>query len=81
VQKEVLKFYGFKVEDPLFIGWQYTRDVKDESEKSYENAAPTFQVAFNMDLLVKKNQETDFELNETNEEDGFPTFLKFISNI
>jgi multimeric flavodoxin WrbA len=81
VQKEVLKFYGFKVEDPLFIGWQYTRDVKDESEKSYENAAPTFQVAFNMDLLVKKNQETDFELSETNEEDGFPTFLKFISNI
>jgi hypothetical protein len=80
VQKEVFKFYGFFIEDPLFIGWQYTRDSSDESKSSYENSAPTFQTAFNMDLLVKKDQK-EFDLSEGSEkaDDGFPSFLDFIS--
>ena len=80
VQKEVFKFYGFFIEDPLFIGWQYTRDSSDESKASYENSAPTFQTAFNMDLLVKKDQK-EFDLSEGGEkaDDGFPSFLDFIS--
>ena len=76
----MFKFYGFFIEDPLFIGWQYTRDSSDESKSSYENSAPTFQTAFNMDLLVKKDQK-EFDLSEGGEkaDDGFPSFLDFIS--
>jgi multimeric flavodoxin WrbA len=81
VQKEVLKFYGFKVEDPLFIGWQYTRDVKDETEESYKQAPVTFQDAWNMKLMVKKPQE-EFELYEDEvKEEGFPTFLQYIKTL
>ena len=76
----MFKFYGFHIEDPLFIGWQYTRDVMDESKESYENSAATFQTAFNMDLMVKKDQK-EFDLSEGDErgDGGFPSFLDFIS--
>lgn len=78
VQRDVLKFYGFKIEDPLFIGWQYTLDVEDETEESYKQAPITFQDAWNMKLMVKKQQE-EFDLYEDDaKEEGFPTFLQYI---
>jgi multimeric flavodoxin WrbA len=81
VQRDVLKFYGFKIEDPLFIGWQYTRDVKDETEESYKQAPVTFQDSWNMKLMVKKQQE-EFELYEDDvKEEGFPTFLQYIKTL
>ena len=69
------------MEDPLFIGWQYTRDVEDETEESYKQAPVTFQEAWNMKLMVKKQQE-EFELYEDDaKEEGFPTFLQYIKTL
>jgi len=81
VQRDVLKFYGFRIEDSLFMGWQYTRDVSDETEESYKQAPVTFQDSWNMKLLVKKPQE-EFDLYEDEaKEEGFPTFLNYIKNL
>lgn len=41
-QKEVYKFYGFNVPKELSWNWQYTSNVKDESQKSYKNAPKAF---------------------------------------
>ena len=81
VQREVLKFYGFQIADPLFMGWQYTRDVNDESDESYKNSAPTFEKSWGVTLTADKDQK-EFNLSESENPDGdFPTFLEFISNI
>jgi multimeric flavodoxin WrbA len=42
-QKQVLKFYGFNVENDISWNWQYTNNVNDESKQSYKNAIKTFQ--------------------------------------
>jgi len=81
VQREVLKFYGFRVPDSLFLGWQYTRDVNDESEQSYANSASTFEKSWGVKLVSDKEQE-EFNLSESEDSDNdFLTFLEFISNI
>lgn len=36
IQKEVHKFYGFKINEQLYWNWQYTKDENDESLKSYK---------------------------------------------
>lgn len=41
-QKDVLKFYGFKVPEYLSFNWQYTQDSKDETNKSYKDAIKKF---------------------------------------
>ena len=41
-QKEVHKFYGFKVNDNLYWNWQFTKNPKDESQKSYKAAYGKF---------------------------------------
>jgi multimeric flavodoxin WrbA len=41
-QKEVHKFYGFKPNEDLYWNWQYTKDVNDESQKSYKDAHDKF---------------------------------------
>jgi len=80
VQRDVLKYYGFQVPDSLFLGWQYTRDVNDESAASYKNSAPTFEESWNVTLTADKDQEK-FDLYESKEEeDNFQTFLQFISD-
>jgi multimeric flavodoxin WrbA len=80
VQREVLKFYGFSISDPLFLGWQYTRDSADESDSSYINSAPTFEKSWNMEL-TKDDKIEKFDLSESKEikDSDFPTFLEFIS--
>ena len=45
-QKQVLNFYGFKVVDELCFNWQFTKDAKDESEKSYKEAPKAFEKVF-----------------------------------
>ena len=41
-QKRVHTFYGFKPNDTFYWNWQFTNKITDESEKSYEEAFPTF---------------------------------------
>ena len=38
LQKKIHEFYGFKINDDLYWNWQYTKDVNDESLKSYKNS-------------------------------------------
>jgi hypothetical protein len=38
LQKEVHKLYGFKPIDDLYLSWQYTDDMYDESQDSYKDA-------------------------------------------
>jgi multimeric flavodoxin WrbA len=42
-QKDVLKFYGFNVEDSLCWNWQYSNDSADESNESYKAATLEFE--------------------------------------
>lgn len=41
-QKKVHAFYGFKPNDELYWNWQYTKDVNDETQKSYKNTYKKF---------------------------------------
>jgi multimeric flavodoxin WrbA len=47
-QKDVLKFYGFKITEYLCFNWQYTKDFKDESNKSYKNTLNKFLKNFKL---------------------------------
>jgi len=42
IQKEVHKFYGFKPNDKFYWNWQYTKNVNDETQKSYKDAYGKF---------------------------------------
>jgi len=42
-QKQVLKFFGFQVPNILCWNWQFTKDSKDETKKSYSEAWPEFK--------------------------------------
>jgi multimeric flavodoxin WrbA len=41
-QKKVHEFYGFKPNDDLYWNWQFTKDVNDETKKSYKEAYGKF---------------------------------------
>ena len=41
-QMDVHKFYGFKPNNDLYWNWQMTKDVNDETKKSYENSNDKF---------------------------------------
>ena len=41
-QMKVHEFYGFKPNNNLYWNWQYTKDVDDESKKSYKNSHDKF---------------------------------------
>ena len=41
-QKEVHGFYGFKQNNDLYWNWQYTKDVNDETQKSYKDSHKKF---------------------------------------
>jgi multimeric flavodoxin WrbA len=45
-QKDVLKFFGFKVPGALSWNWQFLRNSKDESQESYKKALPAFKKEF-----------------------------------
>ena len=42
LQKKVHEFYGFKINDDLYWNWQYTKDMNDESQKSYKDSHKKF---------------------------------------
>jgi multimeric flavodoxin WrbA len=42
LQKDVHKFYGFKPNDSLYWNWQYTKNVNDETQKSYKDSHNKF---------------------------------------
>jgi multimeric flavodoxin WrbA len=42
-QKQVLKFYGFDVQNDISWNWQYTNNANDESKESYKKAIADFQ--------------------------------------
>ena len=42
LQKKVHEFYGFKPNDDLYWNWQYTKDINDESLKSYKDSHKKF---------------------------------------
>lgn len=41
-QLKVHEFYGFKPNDDLYWNWQYTKDVNDETKKSYKESHKKF---------------------------------------
>lgn len=45
-QKDVLRFFGFQVPNVLSFNWQFTKDSKDETKKSYKEAFPEFKDKF-----------------------------------
>lgn len=73
VQQKVLEFFGFKTPSELFLGWQYTRDIYDESEQSYLNAPNTFEQSWNMKIFRWSKEETS--------ENRFWTFKEFLYEI
>jgi multimeric flavodoxin WrbA len=42
LQKKVHEFYGFKINDKLYWNWQYSKDMNDETEKSYKDSYVKF---------------------------------------
>jgi multimeric flavodoxin WrbA len=42
-QKQILEWFGFQTPTELFWNWQYTKDFKDESQKSYVDAYLSFE--------------------------------------
>jgi multimeric flavodoxin WrbA len=43
IQKQVLKFYGFDIQNDISWNWQYTNNANDESKESYKKAIADFQ--------------------------------------
>ena len=56
VQQQVLNFFGFDTPDELYLGWQFTRDVMDEEQASYQESANSFEQAWGME--IPKKEET-----------------------
>ena len=54
VQYHVLNFFGFETPEELFLGWQFTRDTLDEEQKSYQEAANTFEQSWGMEIPNKE---------------------------
>jgi multimeric flavodoxin WrbA len=54
VQYHVLNFFGFETPEELFLGWQFTRDVQDEEQKSYQEAPNTFEQAWGLEIPQKE---------------------------
>ena len=48
-QKQVLSFFGFDVRDELSWNWQYTKDVHDETLKSYKDSGKKFNETFELE--------------------------------
>ena len=56
VQQQVLNFFGFDTPDEIFLGWQFTRDVSDENQKSYQEAPNAFEQSWGIE--IPKKEET-----------------------
>jgi multimeric flavodoxin WrbA len=54
-QKQVLKFYGFKVPNELSWNWQFTKNELDESLEGYIEDPKVFEKVFNIILEIKES--------------------------
>jgi multimeric flavodoxin WrbA len=54
LQKEIHRFYGFEPNSDLYWNWQYTKDVNDETQKSYKESYPKFVKDFKLKDFVEK---------------------------
>ena len=61
IQKNVLGFFGFKTPKELFWGFQYTMDVKDETEESYKKAIPAFEKLYG--FIINKTAIHEIKLS------------------
>lgn len=73
-QKEVYRFYGFKVPSELSFNWQYTQDADDETQESYQKAPKAFELFF--DIILKGAKK----IKESMKFLGFSEFLNENSN-
>jgi len=81
-QKKTLEYFGFQTPDPLFIGWQYTRDSNEESPESYRNAPDTFEQSWNMKLFRwEKKKGTELSTDKKPNESKFLVFKDFLNEI
>lgn len=55
LEKEVLKFYGFKVPNQLSFNWQFTTDENDESQESYKKTWVVFLKEFDFFDALKES--------------------------
>jgi hypothetical protein len=53
LQKQILKFYGFKTPDQLFWNRQWTNDASDESQDGYKQDAKDFSKIVKVTLKGK----------------------------
>jgi multimeric flavodoxin WrbA len=82
LEKDVLGFFGFQTPDPLFIGWQYTRDSNEESPEAYRNAPDTFEQSWNMKLFRwEKKKGTELSTDKKPNESKFLVFKDFLNEI
>ena len=84
LQKSVLGFFGFRIEEPLFIGWQYTRDIYDESPESYKNATQTFELSWNIPLYnwdKKESEKLEIEKSPYESRSYVSNFDLFIESV
>lgn len=84
LQKSVLEYFGFKITDSLFMGWQYTRDMLDESPASYKNATETFEQSWGIPLYhweKKEGTELSTEKEQNESRCHIETFDQFLHKI
>ncbi len=87
LQKQVLTFFGFKQDDNLYLGWQYTRDVNDENKGSYLDAPSAFEDSWDMSVYRwEKKKGTELSVEQKTDESkqfvrDFSSFLKAVSSI
>jgi len=56
LEKDVLKFFGFKTPSPLFFSWQFLKDANDESSKSYKEAYSAFLKEFDFKETLEESE-------------------------
>jgi multimeric flavodoxin WrbA len=64
LEKDVLKFFGFKIPNELSFNWQFLNNPKDESQKSYKEAYNAFITEFNFKENLKESQLSSFILRK-----------------
>ena len=55
LEKEVLRFFGFKTPKQLSLNWQYLNDAKDETKDGYKKEFGAFNKAFGIIEAVKES--------------------------
>jgi multimeric flavodoxin WrbA len=84
LQKEVLGLFGFKQNENLYLGWQFTRDMSDENKGSYKDAPSAFGDSWNIDVYRwEKEAGTELEVEQKTDESkqhvrDFTSFLEAI---